>query len=292
MSQVGSPSPPPSNVESLGIGSVASVLRASPNSSAVRVSRSLAVTSGCATAPLVLPACATADGDGLTRGAEPGAPQAASAARMSKGRRLTTLRTEDRGRDQLSCMTPDCLASGEIIPENAVGGVQHGERGATNGVAIGQIATHQSRAACAALRAGDNDDVGIEGAHELHAHQFEAEDALREGLYGLHGCFRAQPEIADRAGLSLGLADEPLPVVFQLDLNDASSGRRPRECEGTETQPLAAAGWFRDFSLCTLGARRLHSVRHARTSMNGPGGGCPSLIRAHPTFATRCHSTW
>src|SRR4029434_3040200 len=108
----------------------------------------------------------------------------------------------------------DDLSCRDVVAEDAVGRIQHGERGAADRVTVGERASDETRAARGALRDRHDDHVGIERSYKLDAHEFQTEAALRERLDGFDGGFRAEAQVTDGARLSFRLADEAFAVVL------------------------------------------------------------------------------
>jgi hypothetical protein len=117
------------------------------------------------------------------------------------------------------------LTGREVITEDSIGRVQHGERRPTHRVTISQVTPDESRFSRCALRAGYDDYVRVKSAHELDAHQLETQAALRERLNGLHCGLCTESKIADGTRLALSAADKPFAVVFEFDLDGAPTGR-------------------------------------------------------------------
>src|SRR5947207_3246710 len=222
MSHVGSASAAFIRPESKGTR-IDSTRWASPKSSAVRRARSASVMAGSARCSFAArPDCSTrapnvsswtpalaGTGALLTLVCEAQETRIAA----SVGRRAR--RSEDPG--LINRITSRCYLSGrDVIPENAIGRIQHGECGSAHGVAVGEIAADQACAPRGALSGGDDDDVGVERANQFDAHELETESTGRERFDGFNGCFRTEPKVADGTRLSFGTSDEALAVILEL----------------------------------------------------------------------------
>src|SRR5919204_4830597 len=169
--------------ESTGSGIDASTCIMSPKSSATRRSRSAF---GVTSPPR--PACSTELGRSESRpsASGDGAFSAMGSRRAQDAISASVGSIPRRHHDVagIGFSTPACYLTGrEIVPENAIRRVQHRERGAAYWITIGEIAADQPRAARGPLRRGHDDDVGVEGANELDAHEFESKGTLRKGFH-------------------------------------------------------------------------------------------------------------
>src|SRR5262249_48660569 len=97
-----------------------------------------------------------------------------------------------------------------------------------------------------------DDEVFVEGPHLFDAEQLEMQRALGERHERIERGLGRDAEVAKRTRLSQGASDEHLAVPLQRDLGIALAGRRAREAEMREAQPLTAqaegedrAFWFR-----------------------------------------------
>ena len=115
-------------------------------------------------------------------------------------------------------------AHGEVVREDAVGGVEDGEDGAAGLVLLDEGDAKDAARGGAALRA-DRDDShsGIEDTHAFHTHDLEAEPLFSERVEGLKRCFCGHSQVGVGVGQARGRAPSDVSIPLEGDLGSTPS---------------------------------------------------------------------